>query len=278
MKALNKQTLSIFLSAALIASSVGVTSGIVSSLSIACQNSPECLEAIEREKEATAKAEEAQATADEYQNKVQQLSLEIASLNAEIAESEAYANELKQQIEETQAKLDEQQTALADLLVQIHFETKAEPITLLAGARSLSDYAEKQARINTIKNQIGISAQNIKEAKEQLEHDKETVEAIIESQKVMKEAVAAHQAEQQQLVENTRVTPPPTVKTLRPPVRRSKPPWKNTPASTQKFTATAALSTLATTPIAGRLTVRIIKTPTPPPLTVLTSAATSVSA
>lgn len=200
MKALKKQKLIYLVVASLVISSVLVAPKVVSSLSIACQNSPECLAAIEREKEATAKADAAQATADEYQQKVNQLGVEIASLNAEIAESEAYAKELQKQIEETEAKLKEQQEALADLLVQVHFDEKTEPITLLAGTKTLSDFAEKQARNNTIKTQISLSAQKIKKTKEQLEEDKAKVQAIIESQKVMKEAVAKHQAEQQQLV------------------------------------------------------------------------------
>ncbi len=156
--------------------------------------------AVQREQEASTKAAEAQSTANEYQIKVNQLQVEIASMEANIAESEAYARELQDKIDATQAKLEEQQTALAELLIQIHFDTKSDSITILAGSSSVSDFAEKQSRADTLKSQINISAQEIKHTKEQLEADRASVVEIIESQQAMKEALAQSKAEQQQIV------------------------------------------------------------------------------
>ena len=200
MKALKKQTLSILVAVAIIISSIFAYSFSVSSVSWICQKSEECMAAVEQEQEATAKANEAQATANEYQAKVNQLAAEVASMSAEIAESEARAADLQEQIEATAKKLKEQQGILADLLVQIHFESKTDPISILAGSKSISDYAEKQNRVETLRNQINLSAEYIKEAKEQLEEDKKSVEEIIESQKSMRSALATKQAEQAELV------------------------------------------------------------------------------
>ncbi len=169
-------------------------------LSSACKNSPACMEAVAREQEATSKAEEAKSTANEYQNKVNQLQVEISSILTQIAESEAYSNQLLEQIQATEEKLHEQQAVLADLLIQIHFENKTDSITILAGSNSISDFAEKQSRIDTLKTQINYSAQEIKAAKEQLEKDREAVEQIIKNQQTMKDSLAATQAEQQELV------------------------------------------------------------------------------
>ena len=119
---------------------------------------------------------------------------------AQIAESEAYAKELQERIDATQAKLLEQQEALAELLIEIHFEEKTDSITILAGSNSISDYAERRSRINTLKTQINASAQEIKATKEKLEEDKKSVEEVIASQQAMKDSLAASQAEQQQLV------------------------------------------------------------------------------
>ncbi len=165
-----------------------------------CQKSAECMEAAEREAAAQAKANEAQATANEYQAKVNQLEAEVANMTAQIAESEARAEELQHQIEETEAKLKEQQGILADLLIQIHFESRTDSLSILASSKTLSDYAERQNRIETLKNQINLSAGYIKEAKEKLEADKASVEEIIESQKAMRSVLATKQAEQQDLV------------------------------------------------------------------------------
>ena len=122
------------------------------SVSWICQKSPECMAAAEKEAAAQAKANEAQATANEYQAKVNQLEAEVANMTAQIAESEARAEELQRQIEQTEAKLKEQQEILADLLVQIHFENKTDSLSILAGSKTLSDYAERQNRVETLKS------------------------------------------------------------------------------------------------------------------------------
>lgn len=201
MKALNKQTISILVAITVVASSIFVYSFNVSSVSWICQKSPECMAAVEQEKEATAKANEAKATANEYQAHVNQLQAEISSMTAQISESEARVAELQKQIEATGKKLHEQQSILADLLVQIHFESKTEPITILAGSNTLSDYAEERNRIETLRNQINLSAESIKAAKKALEEDQASVIEILESQQAMKSALATKQVEQQTLVE-----------------------------------------------------------------------------
>lgn len=200
MKTRSKQTLSILTATAIIISSILAYSFNVSSVSWICQKSPECMAAVEQEKEATAKANEAQATANEYQAHVNQLQAEISGMAAQISESEARVAELQKQIEATEKKLHEQQSILADLLVQIHFESKTEPITILAGSNTLSDYAEEKNRVETLRNQINLSAESIKAAKEALEEDRASVLEILESQKAMKNSLAAKQAEQQNLV------------------------------------------------------------------------------
>lgn len=201
MKALNKHLLTILTALVVATISVFAYSGSTYALTSACKNSPACMEAVAREQEASAKAAEAQNTANEYQAKVNQLQVEITSMEANIAESEAYAKELQEKIDATQAKLTEQQTALAELLIQIHFDTKSDSITILAGSNSISDFAEKQSRANTLKTQINVSAQEIKHTKEQLEADRAHVIEILESQQAMKEALDRSKAEQQSIVD-----------------------------------------------------------------------------
>ncbi|MBQ3325603.1 CHAP domain-containing protein [Candidatus Saccharibacteria bacterium] len=200
MKALNKNLLTILTATTVLTVSVFAYSSRAYALSSACKNSPACMEAVAKEQEANSKATEAQNTANEYQAKVNQLQVEIASMEANIAESEAYAKELQEKIDATQAKLTEQQSALAELLIQIHFDTKSDSITILAGSNSISDFAEKQSRSNTLKTQINVSAQEIKATKEKLEEDRAAVEKIIESQQAMKAALDTSKAEQQELV------------------------------------------------------------------------------
>ncbi|MBQ9180821.1 CHAP domain-containing protein [Candidatus Saccharibacteria bacterium] len=83
----------------------------------------------------------------------------------------------------------------------MHFESDAEPITILAGAKSISDLAEKQARNEVVKQQISATAKKVREAKEQLEADKIKVEELLEEQKVARASLISTRAEQQALVE-----------------------------------------------------------------------------
>lgn len=175
--------------------------GWVGAISKACQNSTACREAVEKEQEATRNAANAANTANAYQAKVAELSVEIAGKELEIAQTEAEIRELKIEIYNTELKLLDEQEALAELLVNMHFESDAEPIRILAGATSISDLAEKAAREEVVKEQISATAAAVKQAKEDLENDKAEVEELLTEQQKAKEELMAKRTEQQNLVE-----------------------------------------------------------------------------
>ena len=170
-------------------------------ISKACQNSAACREAVEKEKEATKNAASAASSANAYQVRVNELTAEIAGKESEIIQTEVEIKELKRQIEIKEAKLLEEQEALAELLINMHFESDAEPIKVLAGASSISDLAEKAARSEVVKNQISVSAAAVKQAKEELEAEKAEVEDLLAQQKAARESLIAKRTEQQNLVE-----------------------------------------------------------------------------
>lgn len=172
----------------------------VGAISKACQNSAACREAVEKEKEARKNAASAANSANAYQARVNELTAEIASKEAEIAQTQVEIDALKKQIEKTEAKLAEEQEALAELLINMHFESDSEPIKILAGANSISDLAEKAARAEVVKQQISATAETVKRAKEKLEADKAEVEGLLEQQKDAKETMVAKRSEQQNLV------------------------------------------------------------------------------
>ena len=172
----------------------------VGAISKACQNSAACREAVEKEKQATENAARAASSANAYQARVNELTAEIAGKEAEIVQTEVEIKELKKQIAIKEAKLLEEQEALAELLINMHFESDSEPIRILAGANSISDLAEKTARSEVVKEQISISATAVKQAKEKLEADKAEVETLLEQQKSARESLLAKRSEQQNLV------------------------------------------------------------------------------
>ncbi len=169
-------------------------------LSKACRNSEACMAAVAREQEANKNAAAAAATANLFQNKVYELNAEIAAKELQIAETKAEIDELTHEIEEAEKKLNAEQDALAELLINMHFEADSEPITILAGSSSISDLAEKQARNEVVKQQISVTAKNVKETKLQLETDKARVEDLLAQQKAAKVELEKTRAEQQALV------------------------------------------------------------------------------
>ena len=180
--------------------SIVVIAGEANGISKACQNSAACREAVEKEQEATKNAAAAASSANWFQTKVNELSAEIAGKEVEIAETEAEIKALRKEIEIAEAKLLEEQEALAELLINMHFESDAEPIRILAGASSISDLAERAAREEVVKEQISASATAVKQAKEELEADKAEVEDLLAQQQAARDALATKRSEQQSLV------------------------------------------------------------------------------
>lgn len=165
-----------------------------------CRRSPECQEAVKKKQNAEAAAAAASRSANAYQAKVAELAAEIATKEYEIVESEAKIEDLTAEIRAAEMKLASQQDALAELLVNMHFASDAEPIKILAGASSISDLAEKAAREATAKEQISIAAEEVKTAKEALEVDKAEVEKLLADQQAAREAMLAKKTEQEELI------------------------------------------------------------------------------
>ena len=173
-------------------------SGIISA---ACRKSAECMSAVEDEKAANAAAITASSNANFYEAKVADLTTDIVAMQRKIADTEAQIKELNVQIDETKTRLHLEQSALAELLIDMHFESDTEPIMILAGASSISDLAEKAAREEVAKRQIAIAATSIKEAKLKLEEDKKKVEELLAQQRVAESDLEAKRNEQKALAE-----------------------------------------------------------------------------
>ncbi len=159
-----------------------------------------CREASDRAAASEARAKEAAAYAQTLEGEVARLNAEIAALEDEIARNQAVASDLSAQIDENSAKLDLQQAALAKLLVDIHFETEPDPITMLASSSSLGDFAEKQSRQSTAKSQITASAEAVKTLKGELEKQKASVDALIASTELSRNEITAKRNEQYNLI------------------------------------------------------------------------------
>lgn len=167
-------------------------------------SSDACKAAQAAENELRQKANDAVNEAQTVEGEVAKLDAEIAAIQANIDTSVAMVNELKEKIKDTEERLDNQQTGLASLLVQMHFDHDNDPISILASSKTLSDYAEKQARTETIKTQISAGIEAIKELKKDLEGQKADVERLIEEQEGQRARIAEKRAEQQEIANKYR--------------------------------------------------------------------------
>ena len=132
---------------------------------------------------------------------VKQLEAEINTLNAEIKESEEKVANLTSEIEKTEKKLAENQSALAEMLINMHFSTDSEPITILAGSKSISDFAEKQAREDVAKQEIAAASERVKQLKTDLNKQKTEAEIALKSSEDKKSLVVSKQSSQRSLQE-----------------------------------------------------------------------------
>ena len=130
---------------------------------------------------------------------ISQLNAEIKTLNDEIVANEAKIVELNAEIETNETKLAETQAALAEMLVNMHFNGDSEPITILAGSKTISDYAEKQAREDVAKQEISAASERIKEIKEDLTNKKADVEKALAVSEENRKLVASKKSSQESL-------------------------------------------------------------------------------
>ena len=139
-----------------------------------------CLEAKKEEAEKTEAAEKATTTAATHKTAVAQLNQEITTKESQIQVAIAKIASLKQEINDKIASLTEQKTALAEVLNEMNHDSETTLIMQIASSKNIADLTEKQARSETIKNQIASYAEKIEQAKEELEQEKarqETIEA-----------------------------------------------------------------------------------------------------
>lgn len=140
------------------------------------------------------------AKAESVGQVIDQLNTEINNLNAEIAANEAKVVALNEEIKQNEIKLSETQSALAEMLVNMHFNTDSEPITILAGSKSISDYAEKQAREDVAKQEIAAASERIKDIKNKLNEQKVDVEKALAISEENRKLVSTKKSDQQVLM------------------------------------------------------------------------------
>ena len=159
-----------------------------------------CKEALAAEREASEKANNASKAANTLDGEIERLNQEIKLYEARIRANRAKADDLKIQIEENTRKLEIQKEALADMIIDMYLNGDTDELMVLASSNSLSDYAEKQTRLSSMRDQITLSTEMVQSLKEDLERQKKEVERAIADQEVQQKAIEETKRREEALV------------------------------------------------------------------------------
>lgn len=161
---------------------------------------------------------EIQAQIDSYQAQASKLSGQAESLQKEVDALTAQKNviqgqiNLKQaehdklvaQIAENEKKIVDSQNVLGDTIANLYISGNVSPLEMLASSHSIADYVDKETYRNSIRDSLIGTIANIKKLKLQLEDQKKDVDRVIAEQKFARDALAAKESQQAQLVAQTR--------------------------------------------------------------------------
>ena len=142
--------------------------------------------------------------ADTLQRQLDTINNEVAVIKSQIELTQAQYDKVVAEIAETEKQIAQNRDALGEVIADLSIDGDISPLEMLASSKNISDYVDKQTYQSSIKDELKSTIEKIKQLKEQLENQKVQTEELLANQKRSRDALAAKQAEQQQLVNETR--------------------------------------------------------------------------
>lgn len=151
-----------------------------------------------------AKAGELKAKASGFQAEVDRLSNEKAAIQKEIDLSQAKFDKLTVDIQANQEKLVKNQEVLRKVVANLYVDDNVSSIEMFASSSNIADFVDKQEYRSSVQKQLATTVKEVKRLKKELEEQKVQAQREIETGKNAREALAAKEAEQQALLDQTR--------------------------------------------------------------------------
>lgn len=142
--------------------------------------------------------------ADTLQNKVAQLNSEKAAIQAQLDLTQAELDKLSEDIKKNEKLIADNQKALGKTMADMYVDDDISPLEMLASSKNIADYVDKQAQRSQIQDTLSSTIAEIKRLKAELEQQKIQVKQKLDDQTNQRNMLAAKQAEQQSLLDNTR--------------------------------------------------------------------------
>jgi peptidoglycan DL-endopeptidase CwlO len=149
-------------------------------------------------------ARELQGKADTLQRELDRLSNEKAQLQAQIDLNQKKHDQLVSDIADTIKKIEENRRVSGELIINDSLSAKVSPFVRIAGSDNLAKSIDEAANAESAQQDIIDKIKEIERLQKKLEEDKKKVEQVLQDQNNQREALAAKEAEQAQLVAQTR--------------------------------------------------------------------------
>jgi peptidoglycan DL-endopeptidase CwlO len=151
-----------------------------------------------------AQANEYHKKADTLANKLQEITTQKSAVQTQVDLSQAQFDKLQQQIADTTQKIKENQKALGTTIADLYVDDKISPLEMLASSKNIGDYVDKQTYRSSVRDALTQTIDKIKKLKTKLEADKQATKEVLDKQTVQRNALAALEAEQQRILNQTR--------------------------------------------------------------------------
>ena len=153
--------------------------------------------------QAQAQAAQLHAQADTLQNAVNALDAQKRAIQAQIDANQVKLDQLNQQIQETEHRIDNQRIALGSNLRSMYLESSVTSLEMVASSKSISDFVDKEEYRSKIRDHIQQSLTEIKQLKQELGKQKNSVERVLADQSAQRNEFAAKESEQASLLSQT---------------------------------------------------------------------------
>ncbi|AKM80864.1 TPA: CHAP domain-containing protein [Candidatus Saccharibacteria bacterium] len=151
-----------------------------------------------------AQANELRAKADTLQNKLDEITAQKSAIEARISISQTRHDQLVQEIAQNEKKMGQAQDVLGDTLASLYVDGKISSLELLASSHNVGDFIDKQEYRSSVRDELKKSIDTIKALKKKLDADRKDLEKVLADLATQNAQLAATQAEQARLVEQTR--------------------------------------------------------------------------